>query len=100
MEFPKPRKRPSINGWHLSREALAGDPTPSQIAILDETIVSLLREMDERSGQIFLLILQGWTTEEIGNEVQCSERTARRVLNRVHRRLEELRDGEEVEGGG
>jgi len=74
-------------------EAVARDPTASQVAILDETIVSLLRELDERSGQIFLLILQGWTTEEIGNEVQCSERTARRVLNRVHRRLEEVRDG-------
>jgi RNA polymerase sigma factor (sigma-70 family) len=73
-------------------EAIAGEPTAEQVAILDETIVSLLRELDERSGQIFLLVLQGWSTEEIGNEVRCSERTARRVLNRVRRRLEEVRD--------
>jgi RNA polymerase sigma-70 factor, ECF subfamily len=73
-------------------EAFAREPTPVQVAMLDETIVSLLRELDERDGQIFLLVLQGWTTEEIGNEVRCSERTARRVLNRVRRRLEEVRD--------
>lgn len=81
-------------------EAVAGDPTPAQIAILDETIVGLLHELDERDGQIFLLVLQGWSTEEIGNEVRCSERTARRVLNRVRRRLEGLRDGELKEDGG
>ena len=76
-------------GW----EIVANDPTPAQIAIFDETIVSLLHEFDERNGQIFLLVLQGWSIEEIGNEVPCSERTARRVLNRVRERLEELRDG-------
>jgi len=74
-------------------EAAAPDPTPVQIAIFDETIVSLLKEFDERNGRVFLLILQGWSIEEITNEVPCSERTARRVLDRVRQRLEELRDG-------
>jgi RNA polymerase sigma-70 factor (ECF subfamily) len=73
-------------------EAVAREPTPAQVAMLDETIVSLLHELDERDGQILLLVLQGWSTEEIGNEVRCSERTARRVLSRVRHRLEEVRD--------
>jgi RNA polymerase sigma factor (sigma-70 family) len=76
-------------GW----DVVARDPTPAQIAIFDETIVSLLHEFDERNGQIFLLVLQGWSIEEIANEIPCSERTARRVLDRVRLRLEELRDG-------
>jgi DNA-directed RNA polymerase specialized sigma24 family protein len=74
-------------------EAVAHDPTPSAIAILDETIVSLLRELDERDGQIFLLALQGWSTKEIRNEVHCSRKDVRNVLNSVRRRLEGLRDG-------
>lgn len=79
----------SGTGW----DVVARDPTPSQIAIFDETIVSLLSEFDERNGQIFLLVLQGWSIAEISNEIPCSERTARRVLDRVRQRLEELRDG-------
>jgi len=75
-------------GW----DVVARDPTPAQVAIFDETIVSLLHEFDERNGQIFLLVLQGWSIEEISNEIPCSERTARRVLDRVRLRLEELRD--------
>lgn len=74
-------------------EAVARDPTPAQLAILDETIVSLLRDLDERDGQIVLLVLQGWSTEEIAREVRCSERTARRIVNRVCHRLEEMHDG-------
>jgi RNA polymerase sigma factor (sigma-70 family) len=72
--------------------AVAGDPTPAQIAMFDETIVALLRDMGERERQIFLLGMQGWSTEEIGAEVQCSERTARRVLNRARETLEQIRD--------
>lgn len=74
-------------------EFVARDPAPSQVLILNETIETLLHELDERDGQILVLALQGWSTEEIGNEIPCSERTARRVLNRVRRRLEETRDG-------
>ena len=73
-------------------QVVAKDPTPFQIAILDETIVSLMQEMDERDGHIFLLVLQGCSTEEIGEEVGCSERTARRVVNRIHEHLQKLRD--------
>jgi RNA polymerase sigma-70 factor (ECF subfamily) len=73
-------------------EAIARDPTAEQIAMLDEEIVFLLRELDERDGQIFVLVLQGWSSEEIGNELRCSERTVRRVLTRVRRRLEEVRE--------
>ncbi len=69
------------------------DPTPDQIAIFDETILSLLKEFDERNGRVFLLILQGWSIADITIEIPCSERTARRVLDRVRQRLEELRDG-------
>jgi DNA-directed RNA polymerase specialized sigma24 family protein len=78
----------SFNG----RDVAAQDPTPVQIAIFDETIGSLLKEFDERNGRVVLLILQGWSIADIANEVPCSERTARRVLDRVRERLEKLRD--------
>jgi|SRR5579863_437858 len=68
-------------------EAVAGDPSPAQLAILDETVVSLLADLDERDGQIFMLCLQGWSAAEIGGEVQCSERTVRRILERTRLHL-------------
>jgi RNA polymerase sigma factor (sigma-70 family) len=75
-------------GW----VAIAGDPTPAQVAIFDETIVGLLRDMGERERHILLLGLQGWSTAEIGEQVRCSERTARRVLSDARSRLEQVRD--------
>jgi RNA polymerase sigma-70 factor (ECF subfamily) len=69
-------------------EAVARDPSPHQLAIFDETIVGLMNEFDEREGQVFVLFLQGWSVEEIAAEVSRSERTTRRVLERVRQRLE------------
>lgn len=79
----------SRNDW----EVVARGPTPSQAMILNETIETLLRRLDERERQIVLLTLQGWSTAEIGPEVRCSERTARRVLNEVRQQLELMREG-------
>jgi len=75
---------------HAAWEFAAREPTPAQALILNETIDALLRPLNERERQIVLLTLEGWTTTEIGSEVKCSERTARRVLNRVGRRLQEI----------
>lgn len=76
-------------------EVVARDPSPSQLAIFDETILSLLNEFDEREGQVFLLFLQGWTVKEIASEVSRTERTTRRVLEHVRQRLEsELLDAD------
>ena len=74
-------------------EVVARDPTPSQAMILNETIEKLLDPLDEREKQIVRLSLQGWSTAEIGPEVRCSERTARRVLNEVRQQLELMREG-------
>jgi RNA polymerase sigma-70 factor (ECF subfamily) len=74
-------------------EALARDPSPSHMAILHETFEQLKTGLGDRDRQILDLGLQGLTTEEIGEEIRCSERTARRVLKRVQRKLEEMRDG-------
>jgi len=72
--------------------AAASDPTPAQIAMFDETILGILQEMEERERHIFLLALQGWSSEEIAAEVGCSIRTARRVLHHARMQLEQVRD--------
>jgi len=89
-----PMTREQVADW----EAVAGDPSPSQIAILDETVLALLDTLDERDGQIFMLCLQGWSTDEIADEVKCSERTVQRILDRARRRLESELTDEKREG--
>jgi RNA polymerase sigma-70 factor (ECF subfamily) len=68
------------------------EPTPSEAAMLAETLEGVLRGLDERDRRLVVLSLQGCTLPEISAELGCTERTARRVLDRVKKRLEALRD--------
>jgi RNA polymerase sigma-70 factor (ECF subfamily) len=75
-----------------AREIFARDPTPSEAAMLAETLERVLRGLDERDRRIVVLSLQGYAVLEISAELGCTERTVYRVLARVKRRLEDLRD--------
>jgi RNA polymerase sigma-70 factor (ECF subfamily) len=82
----------------VSREAVAAvdvfarDPTPSEAAMLAETLEGVLRGLDERDRKLVVLSLQGYTVPEVSAELGCTERTVYRVLARVKKRLEALRD--------
>jgi RNA polymerase sigma-70 factor (ECF subfamily) len=79
----------SAGGW----EAVDAEPTPFQAALLADTLEQLLHDLDERDRQILQLSLQGEDPPRIGAAVGCSERTVKRVLERIRQRLEQLRDG-------
>jgi RNA polymerase sigma-70 factor (ECF subfamily) len=73
-------------------EVVAADPTPSQAAMLTETVETLMAGLAERERQIAMLALQGCTTAEISEQVARSERTVRRVLERIKHDLERMQD--------
>jgi RNA polymerase sigma-70 factor (ECF subfamily) len=81
-----------------SWQGIARDPTPVEAAVLTETIATLLGELAERDRGIVELSLQGEPAEAISAKLGCSERTAARVLGRVRRRLERLRDHAREDG--
>jgi RNA polymerase sigma-70 factor (ECF subfamily) len=77
----------SSSGW----EAIARDPTPEDAAHLSETIEQLMRELDERDRPILSLSLQGYSIPEISEQIGRTERTVYRAMDRIKRRLLEMR---------
>lgn len=75
-------------GW----EALAREPTPSEAAVLAETVEGLFRGQDETGCAIIGLALQGYTAPEISARVGRSERTVYRLLERIREWLEHSSD--------
>jgi RNA polymerase sigma-70 factor (ECF subfamily) len=71
-------------------QALAREPTPSEAAMLTETIEHLLRGLEGRDRDIVTLSLQGYTGPEISAQLGRPERTVYRVLGRVRKRLEQM----------
>jgi RNA polymerase sigma-70 factor (ECF subfamily) len=82
----------SASSW----QALAPGPTPSEAAILAETVEQVFGGLKERERQIVELHLQGYEIADIQAQVQRSEYTVRDVLKRVRKRLERQRDKAEV----
>jgi RNA polymerase sigma-70 factor, ECF subfamily len=74
-------------------EPLARDPTPSEAAVLVETVETLARELGERDRRILMLSLQGCPIPEVSAQVGCTERTVYRVLGYLKERLDEMRTG-------
>jgi RNA polymerase sigma-70 factor (ECF subfamily) len=70
--------------------AIDREPTPSEAAILAETVEELLSGLDPDDRMIVELSLQGYTTPEIGARLGFAERTVRRVRDRLKRRLQRL----------
>jgi RNA polymerase sigma-70 factor (ECF subfamily) len=78
------------DGEASGMEALSREPTPLEAAILSETAEQLLARLDEDERPIVELSLQGYTTQEISQQVDRPERTVRRLRERVRHRLERL----------
>jgi RNA polymerase sigma-70 factor, ECF subfamily len=67
------------------------EPTPSEAAMLTETVEQLMSRFEGRHREILSLILQGHAVREISLQVGCTERMVYRVLDRVKEMLEEMR---------
>jgi RNA polymerase sigma-70 factor, ECF subfamily len=69
---------------------LADDPTPHQAAVLTETVNQFLLRLDGSHRDIFSLALEGYSSPEIAERIDVTERTVQRVLKRVREKLEEM----------
>jgi len=72
----------------IQEPAVVGhDPTPSEAAVLAETVESVMRGMNESGRQIVCLSLQGQSVAQISDQIGRTERTVERVLGRLRERL-------------
>ncbi len=74
-------------GW----EAVDTEPTPVEALVLTETVDGLLRAFDQDDRPIIQMSLQGYTTQEISEELSRAERTVRRVREQAKKRLLAMR---------
>jgi RNA polymerase sigma factor (sigma-70 family) len=70
-----------------SADLPARDPTPSEAAVLTETLEQLVRGLSERDRAVLELHLQGCEVAEISASVGRSQRTVRRTLERIRQEL-------------
>jgi RNA polymerase sigma-70 factor (ECF subfamily) len=77
-------------------EPPAEHPTPTHGLILAELLEELYRGLKERDRTIVQLRLQGYTAREIGTQVELTEYTVQGVLRHVRKRLEALRDADQI----
>jgi RNA polymerase sigma-70 factor (ECF subfamily) len=70
-------------------EAMAGDPTPEEAAMLAETIEQLLGGLKDWERAIASLTLQGFSVAEVSAQVGRTERTVYRVLERIKASLQQ-----------
>jgi RNA polymerase sigma-70 factor, ECF subfamily len=82
---------PSDDKWDSDSGTSSDEPTPSEAAMLAETVEQLMNRLEGRHREILSLILQGYTVREISLQLGCTERMAYRVLERVKEMLEEMR---------
>lgn len=85
--------QPAAGGW----EALADEPSPSEVLALTETVEELHRGLEGRDRDIVTLALQGYAASEISTQLNRPERTVYRVLSRVKQKLQRLHDNDAAE---
>lgn len=73
----------------VAAEAVSGEPSPADAAIFAEEIEAMFEPLDETKAEMLRLSLEGWTTAEVAEKLQCSRWTVRRVLDRIGFRLQE-----------
>lgn len=71
----------------LQAHVPARDPAPADAVALTDELEKALRVHTIEERRMVEMRLQGYQLEEIANEMQCSERTVRRVLERFKNQL-------------
>ena len=80
--------RPDEDGEERGIEASAPGISPFAAVAFQEQFENLLELFDEEERQLLDLKLQQCTNEEAASKMGCSERTVRRILERVKKHLE------------
>jgi RNA polymerase sigma-70 factor (ECF subfamily) len=82
-----------IEPW---REVVGREPTPEQAAVLAETVEAVLGGLTTLERPVVELSLQGYSTQEISEQLGRAERSIRRLRERVRRQLERLNQQSEA----
>lgn len=77
------------------REAVSREPTPEHAVVLAETVEQVLREVGAEERQVIELSLQGYSTQEISEQLSRAERSVRRLRERVRKYLQQLQDADD-----
>jgi RNA polymerase sigma-70 factor (ECF subfamily) len=72
------------------REVVGREPTPEHAAMLTETLERLLIDVDAADRPMLELSLQGYSTQEISEQLGRAERSVRRFRERVRKQLERM----------
>jgi RNA polymerase sigma-70 factor (ECF subfamily) len=83
-EVAPPRAGEREESWW---EAMDREPTPLEAAMLSEMVERLLGGLAPPERAIVELSLEGYTTAEIADQLRRSQRTVRRVRERIKARL-------------
>jgi RNA polymerase sigma-70 factor (ECF subfamily) len=83
-ELARPSSTDGDDDWW---EAIDREPSPVEAAMLAEAVERLLDDLAPPERAIAELSLQGYTTTEIANQLRRSQRTVRRVRERIKHRL-------------
>ena len=82
---------PAPSGSSSAWQCIDREPTSEEVAMLTETVQTVLKGLDEREQQVVTLSLQGYTVTEVSGTVGCTESKVYRVLRHVRARLERMR---------
>ena len=85
---------PSAGAQEFWRDAVSREPTPEHAIILAETVEKVLREVGDDERQVVELSLQGYSTQEISEQLSRAERSVRRLRERVRKYLEQLQEAD------
>jgi RNA polymerase sigma-70 factor (ECF subfamily) len=83
---------PVANERESWQEAVSREPTPEHAVILAETVEQILREVGADERQVIELSLQGYSTQEISEQLSRAERSVRRLRERVRKYLQQLQE--------
>jgi RNA polymerase sigma factor (sigma-70 family) len=75
-------------GREIGRDFVSPEPTPSQTVQASDRMAQLVAGCTPREVQVITLRYQGMTFEEIAARTGLGERTVRRVIEEVRRRVE------------
>ena len=75
----------------LWREVAGREPTHDEAVVLAETIEELLSDLSGDERAIVQLSLQGYSTQEISQQIGRAERTVRRLREQLRKQLEKQR---------
>ena len=83
------REQP-IDNANYTLESVTREPSPEEVATITEIVENLMSKLEDRQRTILAMRLQGFTVEVISKNINRSERTVNRLLNRVRSWLDDI----------